>query len=308
MNPVMRKLYIRRLLFVLLMLPAAYGANTQDLKVYISADMEGVAGAVTEAQMGPGGFEYSQFREFMTAEVNAAIEAARDAGATGIVVGDSHGNGQNLLLNALPQDIELYRSWPRPLGMMEGIDESFDAVIFIGYHASAGNTGGIAAHTMSGSSFSSVKINGMEITEGGINALIAGHFGVPVVMISGDDAAVREVTTMLGPIEGAVVKWHTSHTSGRTLMPEAAQALIREKVKAGLKRRKELNPFVIEGPLTLDLTYKNAKAAELISFLPGVERIDKSARTARCSCGLRSREGQHRGRIHLRRSARLLQR
>jgi D-amino peptidase len=278
MNSVSRKLVVHKFLIMFALLSSAFGASAQnlagDLKVYISADMEGVAGAVTEAQMGPSGFEYSQFREFMTAEVNAAINAAREMGATKIVVSDSHGNGQNLLLNALPQDIVLYRSWPRPLGMMEGIDESFDAAIFIGYHASAGNTGGIAAHTMSGSDFLSVKINSMEITEGGINALIAGHFGVPVVMISGDDAAVQEVTDMVGPIEGAVVKWHTSHTAGGTLMPKAAQELIAEKVKAGLGRLQELEPFQIEGPLTLDLTYKSNKAAELIAYLPSVELID----------------------------------
>jgi D-amino peptidase len=265
---------IRVLLLLLTWLTMAYSANAQDLKVYISADMEGIAGVVTQAQLGPSGFEYSQFRKFMTAEVNAAIEAARDAGATKIVVSDSHGNGLNLLLDALPQDIELVRSWPRPLGMMEGIDESFGAAIFIGYHASAGNVGGIAAHTVSGGDLSSIKINSMEMTEGGMNALIAGHFGVPVVMISGDEAAVREVSDMLGPIEGAIVKWHYSHTSGRTLMPEAAQALIKEKVQAGLRRRRQLEPFRIEGPLTLDLAYKNDKAAELIAYLPNVERID----------------------------------
>jgi D-amino peptidase len=158
--------------------------------------------------------------------------------------------------------------------MMEGIDESFDAAIFIGYHASAGNKNGIAAHTQSGSDFLSVKINNIEITEGGMNALIAGYFGVPVVMISGDDAAVREVSDMLGPIEGAVVKWHYSHTSGRTLMPEASQALIKEKVAAGLRRRKELEPFNIEGPLSLELTYKSDDAAELIAYLPSVELVD----------------------------------
>ena len=266
--------FSRQTLFVLLLLPMTYAANADDLKVYISADMEGVAGVVDQSQLGPSGFEYGQFRKFMTAEVNAAIEAARDEGATEIVVSDSHGNGLNLLLDVLPQDIVLYRAWPRPLGMMEGIDDSFDAAVFIGYHASAGNTDGIAAHTMSGSAYLSVKINGVEITEGGINALIAGHFGVPVVMISGDDAAVSEVTDMVGPIEGAVVKWHDSHTSGSTLMPEAAQALIKEKTQAGLKRREELQPYRIEGPLKLDLTYKNDKAAELIAYLPNVELID----------------------------------
>ena len=274
MNPGSRKLLFLRFLFVFFLLPTVYGAHAQDLKVYISADMEGVAGVVGRDQLGPKGFEYSEFRKFMTAEVNAAIEAARDAGATEIVVSDSHGNGLNLLLDVLPQDIELVRSWPRPLGMMEGIDDSFGAAIFIGYHASAGNTGGIAAHTMSGADFSSVKINDIELTEGGINALIAGYFGVPVVMISGDDAAVREVTDMLGPIEGAVVKWHYSHTSGRTLMPKAAQALIKEKAQAGLNRRQELKPFHIEGPLTLDLTFKSDDAAEMIAYLPNVELID----------------------------------
>jgi D-amino peptidase len=274
MNVDMLRINFRQFFVVLLLLPMAHGAIAEDLKVFISADMEGIAGVVTQDQLGPSGFEYGQFRKFMTAEVNAAIEAAREMGATDIVVADSHGNGLNLLLDALPQDIILARSWPRPLGMMEGIDDSFAAAIFIGYHASAGNTGGIAAHTMSGADFLSVKINGDEITEGGINALIAGHFGVPIVMISGDDAAVREVTDMVGPIEGAVVKWHYSHTSGRTLMPEAAQALIKEKVQAGLKRRHELRPFRIEGPLSLDLTYKNAKAAELIAYLPNVELID----------------------------------
>ncbi len=274
MNQGVRNLLFRWFLFVLLLLPTAYGVNAQNMKVYISADMEGIAGVVTREQLGPKGFEYSQFRKLMTAEVNAAIKAARDEGATEIVVSDSHGNGLNLLLDALPQDIELVRSWPRPLGMMEGIDDTFSAVIFIGYHASAGNTDGILAHTMSGADFSSVKINGIEITEGGFNALIAGHFGVPVVMISGDEAAVREVSEMLGPIEGAVVKWHSSHTSGRTLMPKAAQALIKEKVQSGLRRRQELKPFRIKGPLTLDLMYKNNKAAELIAYLPNVELID----------------------------------
>jgi D-amino peptidase len=245
-----------------------------DMKVYISADMEGVAGVVGKEQLTPQGFEFQQFREFMTAEVNAAIEGAREAGATDFVVSDSHGTGLNLLMDALPQDIQLVRSWPRPLAMMEGIDESFSAAIFLGYHSSVANSEGVAAHTISSASLSSVKINDTEMSEGGINALIAGHFGVPVVMMSGDDAAVKEVSDMLGPIEGAVVKWQCGHTAARTLMPEAARALIKEKVRAGLQRRQELEPFHIDGPLALDLGFKNDKSAELLAYLPNVERID----------------------------------
>lgn len=256
------------------MSPGADGANANGMKVYISADMEGVAGVVGKQQLTPQGFEFQQFREFMTAEVNAAIEGAREEGATEIVVSDSHGTGLNLLMDALPQDIQLVRSWPRPLAMMEGIDESFSAAIFLGYHSSVANTEGVAAHTISSASFSSVKINGTEMSEGGINALIAGHFGVPVVMMSGDDAAVKEVSDMLGPIEGAIVKWQCSHTAARTLMPEAAQALIKEKVRAGLQRRQELEPFHIDGVLVLDLGFRNDKSAELLAYLPNVERID----------------------------------
>ena len=108
-------------------------AHAQDgLKIYISADMEGTVGAVTSDQLGPNGFEYQRFRQFMTDEVNATIDAARAAGATEFVVSDSHGNGQNLLIEQLPDDVTVIRSWPREHGMMAGIDETFDAVIFVG--------------------------------------------------------------------------------------------------------------------------------------------------------------------------------
>ena len=160
--------------------------------------MEGVVGAVTSAQLGPEGFEYQKFREFMTAEVNAAIEAARLAGATEILVSDSHGNGQNLLLDVLPQDIRLVRSWPRPLMMMEGIDETFDGAIFIGYHTSTTNTEGVRAHTLSSANLTAVRLNGVAMSEASLNAAIAGHFGVPVIMISGDDAIVAEARNLLG--------------------------------------------------------------------------------------------------------------
>ncbi|MGH9942703.1 MAG: M55 family metallopeptidase, partial [Pyrinomonadaceae bacterium] len=115
-------------------------AQERKMKIYISADMEGVVGVVTGEQLGPQGFEYQRFREFMTGEVNAAIEAAFEAGATEIVVSDSHGNGQNLLLEKLPQNITLVRAFPRPLMMMQGIDETFAGVIFLGYHSGTTNT------------------------------------------------------------------------------------------------------------------------------------------------------------------------
>jgi D-amino peptidase len=253
------------------LLPATLEGQ-RPLKVYISVDMEGVAGAVTGDQLGPAGFEYARFREFMTAEALAAIAGARDAGATEILVSDSHGNGQNLLIDRFPPDVRIVRSWPRPLMMMEGIDSSFHAAVFIGYHASTRSSTGVRAHTISSANLAGVDLNGRNMPEAGINAAIAGYFGVPVVAISGDDAAVAEAQALIGPMEGAVVKQALSFHSAATMTPEAAQALIRERVKAGIERRGSIRPFVLNAPVRLDLTFKNYTPAEMLSYLPNVER------------------------------------
>lgn len=236
--------------------------------------MEGVTGAVTDDQLGPGGFEYERFREFMTAEVNAAIEAAFAAGATEIVVADSHGNGQNLLIEKLPKNITLVRSWPRPLQMMQGIDETFAGAIFIGYHSGTHNSQGVRAHTMSSANLADVKLNGVSVPEAGISAAIAGHFDVPVIMISGDDAAVKEATELLGNIEGAVVKWSYSFHSARTLTPGAALDLIRDKVKRAIGRIGDFKPYKPATPIRLDVRFKNYRPAEILSYLSIVQRTD----------------------------------
>lgn len=261
--------------FVLLLLSAAAVAQEDEgLKLYISADMEGVAGAVTGEQLGPGGFEYERFREFMTAEVNACIEAARDAGVTEILVADSHGNGQNLLIEKMPDDVMIVRSWPRDLGMMNGIDDSFDAVIFLGYHSSTDNRRGVRAHTMSSANVTGLRINGMSMSEGSFNAAIAGHFGVPVIMVSGDDVAVAENQVIVGDMEGAVVKWAEGFHSARTLTPAAAREVIRERTRAALGRIADFKPYVIDGPLELELSLKHYQPIELLAYLPIVERIN----------------------------------
>jgi D-amino peptidase len=243
-------------------------------KIYISADMEGVAGVVTGDQLGPEGFEYERFRRFMTNEVLAAIEGARAAGATSFLVSDSHGNGENLLVERFPKDVEIVRSWPRPLAMMEGIDDTFDAAIFIGYHSSTTNPEGVRAHTMSSANLADLRLNGVSVPEAGMNAAIAGHFGVPVVLISGDDAIVKEARAMLGPIEGAVVKWAISFHAAKTLTPEAACDLIREKAQAAVARARERKPYRVAEPVTLDVRFKNYRPSQLLAYLPIVERTD----------------------------------
>jgi D-amino peptidase len=245
------------------------------LKIYISADMEGITGVVTGEQLGPQGFEYARFREFMTAEVNAAIEGAMAAGATEIVISDSHGNGQNLLIEKLaPANVLVVRSWPRPLGMMQGIDESFAGAIFIGYHTGTTNLDGVRAHTLSSARLADVRLKGVSVSEAGLNAAIAGHFNVPVIMVSGDDAVVKETTALLGNIEGAVVKWASGFHSAMTMTPQMSAVLIREKAQRAVKRIGEFKPYKLAAPIELDVRFKNYRPAEVLSYLSIIQRPD----------------------------------
>ncbi len=246
-------------------------------RIYISADMEGLAGAVTGDQLGPSGFEYGSYRRIMTGEVLAAIEGARRAGAGEIVVSDSHGNGENLLLEELPDDVIVIRSWPRPLMMMEGIDASFDGVIFIGYHAGTTNPDGVRAHTMSSTNLTDLRINGRSHPEAGINAAIAGHFGVPVIMMSGDDAIAEEARAIIGDIEVAVVKEAISFHAARTMTPAAARELIRETAYRAVSRIGEFEPYRVDYPVRMEVRFKNYRPGQVLALLPMFERIDAHA-------------------------------
>jgi len=261
-------------LTLLLMIFASTSEAQRPMKIYISADMEGVVGVVTNEQLGPQGFEYARFREFMTQEVNAAIEGAVAAGATQIVVSDSHGNGQNLLIEKLPKDVLLVRSWPRPLMMMQGIDETFAGAIFIGYHSATTNSQGVRAHTISSARLADVRLKGVSMSEAGLNAAIAGHFNVPVIMISGDDVVVKETQALLGDVEGAVVKWASGFHSAKTMMPEASYQLIREKVQKAVGRIRDFKPYKLTAPIQLDVRFKNYRPSEVLSYLSIVERTD----------------------------------
>ncbi len=269
----MKNVKLNAIVMLLVMCTTA-NAQNDGLRIYISADMEGVVGAVTGEQLAPGGFEYERFRQFMTNEVNAAIDAARAAGATEFLVSDSHGNGQNLLIEQLPDDIMVVRSWPRPLGMMEGIDETFDGVIFTGYHASTANTRGVRAHTMSSANITSLRLNGIEMTEGSMNAAIAGHFGVPVILVTGDDAAVAENQVIIGNIEGAIVKWSNGFHSATTLTPEAAYEEIRVRTASAISRIDEFEPYVLDTPIELELSLKHYMPVETLAYLPNVEKVN----------------------------------
>jgi D-amino peptidase len=243
------------------------------MKIYLSADMEGVGGVSTwSVQAAPRGREYEKFRRLMTLEVNAAIGGAFEAGATDVLVSDSHGDAQNLDVELLDPRARLVRAWPRPLGMMQGLDDSFHAAAFIGYHGPEGRSEAVLAHTFTG--WMSIRLNGQVVPEAGFNAAIAGEFGVPVVFLSGDQTICDEVESMLGPIETARVKQASGYFSASMIHPEAAQRMIRAGVKRGVERRAEIRPYRPTRPIELDIASHDVVRAELASYIPGAERVD----------------------------------
>ncbi len=247
---------------------------TAGFKVYISVDMEGVAGVVTGDQLIPGGFEYERFRRFMTDEAVAAVRGAKAAGATEVVVSDSHGNGESLLIELFPNDVRIVRSWPRHGEMMAGLDSSFAAALFVGYHASTTNPRGVRAHTISSAHFTRVALNGTPVTEAELNAAYAGALGVPIVFISGDDAAISEVTSRLGNMESVITKKTLGFHSAESLTPAAACEKIYQGALSAVSHREQRKPYVMAAPISLEISFKSYTAAEIVSYLRGVERTD----------------------------------
>lgn len=247
--------------------PAAGG-----MKVYISADMEGVAGVVDSTQTSPTGRDYAWARRLMIAEVNAAIAAAFEAGASEVVVNDSHGPQTNLQPDLLDRRAVLITGQPKPWGMMQGIDSSFAAVIFIGYHPRASTTDGVLDHTYSGQ-LKSVKLNGIEVGEYGLNAAVAGHHGVPVVFISGDRAVTEQARELIPGVEALAVKDGIGQTAARTMHPEDAREKIAAGIKAALARRTQIRPVRLERPVTIEVEVANSAQADAAMLVPGMQRV-----------------------------------
>jgi D-amino peptidase len=257
--------------------PEAAPAATASRRILISADMEGLAGVVTGDQLSPASFEYARFREFMTEEVLAAIDGARQAGVTDFLIADSHGNMQNLLIEKLPRDVMVVRGTPRPLGMLEGIAAGIEGVVFVGYHSSTTSAEGVRAHTFSSATLADVRLNGLSVSEGVWNAALAGHFGVPVLAVAGDEAAVKEVAAQVPGVEQAVVKWPLGFHAARTLTPEAARDVIRAAVRRAVGRRSELRPYTVRTPVEVEIRFKNYRPAEVLSWMRGITRADAHA-------------------------------
>ena len=252
--------------------PAGTAASPEPLKVFISVDMEGISGVVDRDQTSATGQDYERFRKLMTAEANAAIDGARDAGATHIVVNDSHGSHRNLLIEELHAPAELISNSIKPMGMMAGLDDSYDAAIFIGYHAKASSAEGVLAHTGNGSTIADVRVNGRSVGEGGINIHAAGALGVPVVLVSGDQAAIAEVRELVPNIEGVQVKEAIGTAAARSLRPEEAARLIREGTARAIRRRGEIKPVPASLPARFEVSFTDPSLALMAEQIPTVER------------------------------------
>lgn len=244
------------------------------MRVYISVDMEGVAGVTHEDQTNPidpnCAGEYGRFRRLMTAEANAAVEGALAAGATRVAVNDSHWLMRNLVVEDLHPAAELVSGSTKPRSMLEGIEAGFDAACFIGYHARAGTAHAILDHTYTDRIFR-VHLNGVEVGELGINAALAGRFGVPVAAVSGDQALAAECSALLGPGTRAVVVKHAVARHGaRSVAPAEACRLIREGVAAAVKAPPK--PWTAATPSTLEVEFCSSHHADMAELVPGSVR------------------------------------
>ncbi len=263
-----------RLAIIALLSLSVLHAQTRPRRIFVSVDMEGISGVVQPAQLGPEGFEYQRAREWMTGEVNAAITGIRAAGPAEIVVCDSHGNGQSVLIDRLPDDVRIVRGFPRPLEMMQGIDDSFAAAVFIGYHASEWTAHAVRGHTISSARLLGVKLNGTEVSEGMYNAALAGQFGVPVAFVSGDRLAVTQLQQVAPAAEGAIVKEPYGYHSALTVTPARGQAMIRDGLTRAMAKLGSLQPYRLAAPIALEVGFKLTLDAERAAFVPGLSRSD----------------------------------
>jgi D-amino peptidase len=260
-------------LALLILVPAAHAAQKIGPKVFISVDMEGIWGVVTGPQTSSDSPEYGPARKWMAEDVNAVIAGLIEAGAGEIVVNDSHGSMRNIIADQLDPRASLISGSPKPLSMMQGIDGSFAACIFVGYHARAGTAPATLDHTISGGTIRSIKINGQELPELGINAAIAGYFKVPVIMLSGDSETCRQAEAILG--KGVVVvpvKEAVGRYAARLYPLAEARKALKEGAKEALMKSGQAAPFVLKPPCQFDVEFANSGQAEMPLLVPGVKR------------------------------------
>jgi D-amino peptidase len=244
------------------------------MKLYVSSDMEGVAGVTSWHQVDartphP---EYATFRRYYTQEVRAAIEGAREAGASDVLVNDSHGPMHNLLFDELPADVRVVFGNRKPHSMVQDADGGYDGAFFIGYHGAVGDADAVLCHTYSPAVVYDVSVNGTRCSEATLNAALLGHFGVPLLLVSGDRTTVEGIQAQMPWVRGAIVKESIGAFAANTLSPAAAQSLIKSVAREAVIGAKDARPYVFKPPIVLDVALTTAAQADLAATIPGFQR------------------------------------
>lgn len=250
--------------------------------VYISVDMEGVAGVVHVDQTRRTGHDYNRARGWMTAETNAAIEGAFAAGATSVLVNDSHGDMRNLELSQLDRRAELISGSLKPLSMVQGITAKAACALFVGYHAGAASQAGILDHTYYGRVVAKLRVGGRDWNETALNAAVCGELGVPVALVTGDQTVCAQAREHLGDVVTVQVKDAITRYAARSLLPAVACEKIRDGAAEAVVRAKSLKPFRPPAPFDLEIDFVNAACADAAELVP------QTRRTAGTTCAYRA--------------------
>jgi len=241
------------------------------MKVYMSVDLEGITGVAGSYQILQDPGALPEVRELVTGDVNAAIAGAKEAGATTVWVNENH-SGRDVLLEKVDPMAEVIIGKPKPLMTLEGLDSSFDCVFMVGIHAMAGTTGAVLDHTWMPKCVQALRVNGVMIGELGLNALAAGHFGVPIALVTGDTQVVQEAQELLGDVEGVAVKVGLDRYAARSPHPSKAREAIRQGAARALREIERFKPFILSSPMKMEIDYSNTAFATAASWIPTAVR------------------------------------
>ena len=239
------------------------------MKVFLSVDMEGITGLVDSTFVDSSSRNYRRGQQMMTAEANHVIKTAFNAGCKDVIVNDSHSKMNNLLIEEIHKEAKLISGDVKPISMVQGLDNSYSGALFLGYHSRA-STKGVMSHTMT-LGVRNMYINDVEVGELGFNAYVAGYYGVPVLMVAGDDETAKEAKALISNVTTVIVKEHQSRSSALCLTPEKTGELLQQKTKEALENRKSVKPLVPPENPVLRIEFSNYGQAEWAALMPGTE-------------------------------------
>ena len=251
------------------------------MKLYVSCDMEGTAGvcAWEQCDARTPHPEYALYRTWMMREVRAAIDGAREAGATEVLVNDSHGPMRNVIFEELPDDVRVVSGNRKPFSMVQNADQGFGGAFFTGYHGAIGDADAVLCHTYSPGVIYAARLNDLPCSEATLNAALLGHYGVPLLLVTGDRTTVEGVQAQMPWVTGAIVKESIGNFASDSISPIASQGLIHDAARAAIVGRDKAKPFVLKSPIGLEIDVARVEQADLIEIIPGFERI--GSRTVR---------------------------